>query len=417
MRIDVYLTLPNSGQVKAGTLDCGEISSAGRFESSFRYSAEWLGHKSFFPIDPESLSENKEGHVFCATGLNPPLSVFQDSIPDDWGKRILMARHQLRGFGQQSLPNLLLKIGEESLGALSFFAEGEKPRKKTHQSGNIIDLCSLMESAEKFAENGAGDIDTKMAQLFLHGSSPGGARPKALVSDGTTHWIAKFGNFSRDKGIDVAGLEHLCMTIAGHAGLNVAETRLEKFAHGNTVLVKRFDLSGSGGRFHAVSLHTLCKESPGRYILSYKEVFEKICKHSSDIDRDASMFFRQMCFNAVIGNVDDHLKNFAMISGESSFRLSPAFDLLPDITGKMSHTLMFLYNNFTNGRELVEIGKSWGIDNPGEIVREVCDAVSGFSLMAANFGIGLENVGNIAGEIEGRAAGFSRGTAKTHPSG
>ncbi|WP_297450904.1 type II toxin-antitoxin system HipA family toxin [Ferrovum sp.] len=417
MRIDVHLTRPDAERVKIGMLDCGEISSSGKFESSFSYSPEWLDHKNFFPVDPESLHPHNAGHVFRATGFNPPLSVFQDSLPDDWGRRLLIANHQLRGYGQQALPNLLLKIGEGALGALSFFQEGEKPRKKTCRSGNMIDLGSLMESAEKFAKNGARDTDPKMAQLFLYGSSPGGARPKALVTDGTDHWIAKFGNFTRDKGLDVAGAEHLCMVLAHRAGLEVAETRLERFVSGNAVLVKRFDLSESGGRFHIISLQTLCKEAPGRYVLSYQEVFEKVCKHSSAPVKDASMFFRQMCFNAVIGNVDDHLKNFAMIGDKSSFRLSPAFDLLPDITRKMSHTLMFQYSNFTNGRELVEIGKFWGVDDPAGIVREVCDAASRFSSTADDLGISLKNTGSIVDEIEERASCFSREATRIRPAG
>lgn len=412
MRIDIYLTLPDSEQVKIGMLDCGEISSAGRFESSFVYSKEWLGHKRFFPIDPESLSQSEEGHVYHATGFNPPLSVFQDSLPDDWGRRLLIASHRLRGFGEQSLPNLLLKTGADSLGALSFFAEGEKPEKKTHKSGNITDLRSLMDAAEKFAASGGREIDPEMARLFLYGSSPGGARPKALITDGVDHWIAKFGNFSRDNGMDVAGIEHVSMVLARRAGLEVAKTKLEKFANGNAVLVKRFDLSESGGRFHMVSLHTLCKESPGRYILSYQEVFERVCKHSSDPIVDASMFFRQMCFNAVIGNVDDHLKNFSMISGELSFRLSPAFDLLPDITQKMSHTLMFLYHNFTSGQELVNLGRTWGVNNPGNIVREVCDAVSGFSSVAVDYGVDLKNSGDMVKDMADRALNFSKESAR-----
>lgn len=40
------------------------------------------------------------------------------------------------------------------------------------------------------------------------------------------------------------------------------------------------------------------------------------------------MLFRHMVFNASIGNVDDHLKNFWMLGASSGYRLAPAFDLL-----------------------------------------------------------------------------------------
>jgi serine/threonine-protein kinase HipA len=42
-----------------------------------------------------------------------------------------------------------------------------------------------------------------------------------------------------------------------------------------------------------------------------------------------------------IGNTDDHLKNFSMLHKETGFCLSPAYDLLPDIHGKRSHSLSF----------------------------------------------------------------------------
>jgi hypothetical protein len=41
------------------------------------------------------------------------------------------------------------------------------------------------------------------------------------------------------------------------------------------------------------------------------------------------------------GNTDDHLKNFSMLHKETGFCLSPAYDLLPDIHGKRSHSLSF----------------------------------------------------------------------------
>ncbi len=95
-----------------------------------------------------------------------------------------------------------------------------------------------------------------------------------------------------------------------------------------------------------------------------------------------------------------------MISGELSFRLSPAFDLLPDITQKMSHTLMFLYHNFTSGQELVDLGRTWGVDNPGNIVREVCDAVSGFSSVAVDYGVDLKNNGDMVKDMADKALNF-----------
>jgi serine/threonine protein kinase HipA of HipAB toxin-antitoxin module len=48
-----------------------------------------------------------------------------------------------------------------------------------------------------------------------------------------------------------------------------------------------------------------------------------------------------MAFNAAIGNVDDHLKNFWMLARSGGFRVAPAFDLVPDVSGRGEHTLSF----------------------------------------------------------------------------
>jgi serine/threonine-protein kinase HipA len=48
-----------------------------------------------------------------------------------------------------------------------------------------------------------------------------------------------------------------------------------------------------------------------------------------------------MVFNAALGNTDDHLKNFALLHGEGGWRLSPAYDLLPDVLERREHVLHF----------------------------------------------------------------------------
>ena len=46
-----------------------------------------------------------------------------------------------------------------------------------------------------------------------------------------------------------------------------------------------------------------------------------------------------MVFNVLIGNTDDHLKNFLMLHDETGWRLSPAFDLIPNIGFNREHVL------------------------------------------------------------------------------
>jgi len=77
-------------------------------------------------------------------------------------------------------------------------------------------------------------------KVLNHGSSiGGGARPKALIQDGNTKYVAKFS--STTDHYNVVKGEFLAMRLAEIAGLNVAPVRLERSAKRDVLLVERFD--------------------------------------------------------------------------------------------------------------------------------------------------------------------------------
>jgi hypothetical protein len=93
-----------------------------------------------------------------------------------------------------------------------------------------------------------------------------------------------------------------------------------------------------------------------------------------------TMLFRHMAFNAAIGNVDDHLKNFWMLAAPSGYRLAPAFDLVPDVSGRGEHTLSFQYSFACPTRaQLRDVADEWKVDNPDGILDEVANAASRFT--------------------------------------
>jgi len=47
----------------------------------------------------------------------------------------------------------------------------------------------------------------------------------------------------------------------------------------------------------------------------------------------------------MIGNTDDHLKNFLMLHDDTGWRLSPAFDLVPNIGFNREHLLRIGIDN------------------------------------------------------------------------
>jgi serine/threonine-protein kinase HipA len=90
-----------------------------------------------------------------------------------------------------------------------------------------------------------------------------------------------------------------------------------------------------------------------------------------------------MVFNAAIGNVDDHLKNFWMLARPGGFRLAPAFDLVPDIGGRGEHTLSFQQGFACPTRaEMIAVAAEWGVARAVGIVEDVVKATRAFATTA-----------------------------------
>lgn len=352
-----------------GEMIC-EIADNGRGKGAFRYDREYLERGNAFALDPVSLPLKPDSFAIDHPGI---FGVFEDSLPDDWGRRLLVRKHQIPRH-EQNLPNLLLALGNSGLGALSY-TDQEKPHSPLSDI-SILHLSTLVSAAEMFER---GEVhDPEFSLLMGAGSSPGGARPKAVVwdEDESIHYLAKFPSIV-DR-VDVVRIEAAVMSLAAKAGLVVPPTRLVQCAGKSVLLVRRFDVI-PGGRRHMISFQTLLK-AQGYYQLRYQDLLGIIRKYSSDPQGDSERLFRQMVFNGLIGNTDDHLKNFWMVHDrEQGWRLSPAFDLIPDVGQRGEHVLFFDLGAYYPGRHAIEsLGRKWGIRNAEIVSAQVFDAVAGW---------------------------------------
>ena len=135
-------------------------------------------------------------------------------------------------------------------------------------------------------------------------------------------------------------MEAGCLEMAKESGLPTPDFELRDVGKRKVLLVRRFDISDKGGRYHMISMQTLL-QAEGYYYLGYNDLFEILRKYSFQPSVDIPILFRQMVFNVAIGNTDDHLKNFSLLHDDSGFYLSPAYDLLPDIAERREHILHF----------------------------------------------------------------------------
>jgi len=192
------------------------------------------------------------------------------------------------------------------------------------------------------------------------------------TSDGI-QWMAKFPS-TKDR-YAIVQMEAATMSIAKKAGMKVPETRLIECGGKKVLMVRRFDITENCGRCHMISMQTLLK-ADGWYNLGYSDLYSVIKKYSSRPEIDIPAFYRQMVFNAIIGNTDDHLKNFSFIHDKTGYCLSPCYDLLPDTGDRHEHVLFFEPGCYVPSKKnLAKLGKQFGVKNAEIIIIQVIQAV------------------------------------------
>jgi len=407
--LNVWLSLPSEELVKAGKIAVEGPDTRGALKGRFRYAMEYLKHPKAFSLDPLNLGRDDKdpnkpplpAKTFDADRARAGVhGVFEDSLPDDWGRRLLFRRYKL-GRGDQRVPQLLRLLGNQGLGALSYVEEGQ-PELKTNgvPSRHLHELAML---AEKFEQEPTAGADDELSLLFQAGSSPGGARPKALVEDENGAYLAKFASVKDH--LDVVSLEAAAMELSRRAGIETAETRLLPLSSRKCLLVKRFDINETGGRNHLISMRTLLKADDW-YNVGYRDLAEVIKHVSTQPGQDLQRLYRQMVFNVMIGNTDDHLKNFLMLHNDEGWRLSPAFDLVPNIGFNQEHVLRIGYDNRLPGLEtLLQEAVHFGLkrrQQAQKVVMEVHEAVLEWPAVFTTNQVSAKDVESIGRDISRR---------------
>ncbi|MBT8340444.1 MAG: type II toxin-antitoxin system HipA family toxin, partial [Desulfatitalea sp.] len=209
----VWIWLPGATEpVVAGRLeaDTGNIL--------FNYGKSYLGRSG--DIKPAiSLYEPevplKAGVLSLPAGLTMP-GCIRDAAPDAWGRRVIINKKLgLRGPGTDTAElgelTYLLESGSDRIGALDF---QHSPTAYVPRTANSVSMEELIESAQR-VEKGVL-LTPELDQALFHGSSIGGARPKALIQDQGKKLVAKFSS-STDL-YSVVKAEFIAMRLAELAG-------------------------------------------------------------------------------------------------------------------------------------------------------------------------------------------------------
>jgi serine/threonine-protein kinase HipA len=321
----VWIWLPTETQpVIAGRL---AIQTDGRI--GFNYGQSYLSRHNAIAIYLPELPL-KSGAIPVHANMQMP-SCIRDASPDAWGRRVIINRmvsQQERSKQTFELDELtyLLESGSDRIGALDFQVSAMQYQARDRTAATLDELTQSADRVERGIP-----LSTELDAALLHGTSLGGARPKAFIDDDNKKYIAKF-SASNDV-YNVVKAEFIAMKLAHRVGLNVAPVRLAKSLGKDVLLIERFDRQPTPRgwtRQALVSGLTIMDldESEARYA-SYQDLAEIIRHRFTQPKATLEELFSRLIFNILCGNTDDHARNHAAFWDGHSLSLTPAYDICP----------------------------------------------------------------------------------------
>ena len=324
-QIFVWIWLPGD----VDPVVCGRMATASDGRVIFNYGQSYLARENAIPIFLPELP--------LAPGAIEPLEdltmagCLRDGSPDSWGRRVIINRLMgVKGAAERDveLSELLYLInsGSDRIGALDFqlSATNYVPRQTKHAPLEELQAAAELIQAGK-------PLTPALDDAVNHGTSIGGARPKAIIEDGDKRLIAKFS--ATDDTYSVVKAEFLGMSLGRRIGLDVAPVRMARAANKDILLVERFDrLSTNGGQTRRAMVSALTIHGFDELAVRHAsyEFFVEIIRDRFATPRDATHeMFSRLALNILVGNTDDHPRNHAAFWDGSMLTLTPAYDICP----------------------------------------------------------------------------------------
>ena len=393
-------------ELKVGLNFGSEIQPVGRLAIRdgiiyFEYDNAFL--ETNLEISPIKLPLQRGVIELPRTPFEGLAGVFNDSLPDGWGR--LLFDRMLRAEG--ILPNevtaldRLAYVGLNGMGALVY-----EPDESPKHYDEKINLDVLASQTEQVLEGESGEVINEL--LALNGSSAG-ARPKAMIgldsqrknishgtgelSEGFEHWIVKFPN--TQDGNDSGVVEYIYSIMAENAGLEMPATHLFPSQKGSGYFaVKRFDRD-KNKRFH---MHTVSGLIHSNYRFpshDYEDLLALTSAITKDI-REVEKMFRLAVFNVMAHNRDDHAKNFSFLMNEfGEWKLSPGYDLtFSNGPGGEQSTMVMGEGRNISRTHLEKLGLEAKLSKAliDKIIQKTSAALGNWKSLAKGYGVNKENI-------------------------
>ena len=373
----------------------------------FEYDASFIA--SGIEISPIKLPLRPGLSIADTMILDGLFGVFNDSLPDGWGRLLLDRTVEKHGIDRSQLNPLdrLTYVGQHGMGALSY--EPERDFENIDDAQLALDKLS-----EESAAVLAGENEEVFEELLRLNGSSSGARPKIVAQvsadkkrivqgrqqlpPGFANWMIKFA--SSQDARDVGAVEYAYSLMAKDAGVEMPETHLFRTKRNKYFGTKRFDRDGDA-RIHMHSLGGLIHADHRSPSLDYDMVLRVTLALTRNI-QDAEKAYALACFNVLADNRDDHVKNFSfLLNARNEWIFAPAYDLVFSYGPGGEQSMLVMGEGRNPGAvQLQELGKRHGIKNAPEILAKVQRAVANWPLFAEQAEVSRKSIREIADKIK-----------------
>ncbi|GGG85178.1 toxin HipA [Salipiger pallidus] len=257
--------------------------------------------------------------------------LFEDSLPDGWGRLLLDRELAARGTSRAAIGDLerLAFVGRHGAGALTYLPEA------AGDASAEIDL-RWFEEIIPHVEDGASAEDLARLRKISGGSQ--GARPKFVAQmkgsqlrshrlppdPGWRHVLIKARAASDPRGSVEAELAY--GAAMRQAGIDSSPMKRLDGAREAFFVTDRFDRPGAG-RLHLSTIAGLLDCGMAYGAVDYGDVMKLtriLCQDMGAVEQ----MFRRMVFNVRAMNRDDHLRNHGFVmDSNGQWALAPAYDV------------------------------------------------------------------------------------------
>lgn len=338
----------NKVEIKIDGKTVGHAALSAENRCMFQYSDEWLS--GGYSISPIELPLERRVFTARRSPFDGNFGVFDDCLPDGWGRLILTRWLQTKGIdiNALSLLDIFCLVGTKGRGAIEFH-----PDNSFKESKEYVDFEKLAIEAEQILDDNP-DTSESLEEFVERGGSPGGARPKIFIKDNEGEWLVKFK--AKYDPSDIGKREFKYSELAKRCGLRMMPCKLFEDKYFGT---KRFDRQ-KGERQHIVSAAGLLCADFREPSLDYLALLQ-LTYHLTKSMEEMWQMFRLMAFNYLIGNKDDHAKNFAFIH-DGEWHMAPAYDLLPSSGFHGFHTTTINDKSVPQKEDLIIVAEKAGLD-------------------------------------------------------